>query len=296
MIRTFAFLAAVAVAAPAVAQTADPAPVVAAERAFAAETARVGINRGFTHWSVDDAVVFDEGRASTVRATYPDRERPEGEPSLSWWPNFAGIARSGDLGFTTGGVEVGGRRTGHYFTVWKRQADGSWKWVYDGGSGATAAGVPGPETEPVAMIPGATTPMTPDTALAAVREVEADLAEAAGTDQRAAHLAVLAEDARVYVARRAPAAGLTQAGEVLSHWPQAFLFAPMTGGGASDAGDLVWTYGEAAWDADNALHQGWFVRVWRRDTDEVWKLVFVQLVPGVPPPPLRVTTQPPPAS
>ncbi|NBW10934.1 MAG: DUF4440 domain-containing protein [Caulobacteraceae bacterium] len=296
MIRNLSFIVAVAIAAPAFEQAADPAPVVAAERAFAAETARVGINRGFTHWSVDNAVVFDEGRASTVRQTYPDRERPADEPNLNWWPNFAGIARSGDLGFTTGGVEVGGRRTGHYFTVWKRQADGAWKWVYDGGSGATAAGVPGPETEPVAMAPGSATPMNPDQALKAVGEAEARLAEAAGTDQRAAHLAVLADDARVYVARQAPAAGKAEAADVLAAWPKAFLFAPMTGGGASDAGDLVWTYGEAAWEADNALHQGWFVRVWRRDEGEVWRLVFVQLVPGVPPPPLRVTTQPPPAS
>ncbi|QTC91227.1 DUF4440 domain-containing protein [Brevundimonas goettingensis] len=146
------------------------------------------------------------------------------------------------------------------------------------------------------MTPGAATPMDPVAALAAVDQAETALAEAAGADQRAAHLAVLAEDARVYVARRPPAAGKAEAAAALSAWPKTFLFAPRTGGGASDAGDLVWTYGEAAWEADAALHQGWFVRVWRRDEGEVWKLVFVQLVPGVAPPPLRVTTQPPPAS
>ena len=69
-------------------------------------------------------------------ASPPD---PTTAPSLVWWPNWAGISKSGDLGFTTGGVEVGGARTDHYFTIWRRQADGSWKWVYDGGVAASAA-------------------------------------------------------------------------------------------------------------------------------------------------------------
>ena len=68
---------------------------------------------------------------------------------LDWWPNFAGVARSGDLGFTTGPATINGGKPGiFYFTVWARQPDGGWKWVFDGGVDADGAAAPGPERHP----------------------------------------------------------------------------------------------------------------------------------------------------
>ena len=58
---------------------------------------------------------------------------------LTWEPTRAEIAASGDLGYTFGnykirtGDEV--RSHGVYVTVWKKQPDGSWKYVLDGGNG-----------------------------------------------------------------------------------------------------------------------------------------------------------------
>jgi len=53
----------------------------------------------------------------------------------------AEIARSGDLGYTYGNYEFitmdslqkESKTYGNYVTIWKRQADGSWKYVLDGG-------------------------------------------------------------------------------------------------------------------------------------------------------------------
>lgn len=271
----------------------DAAPVVAAERAFAADAPGLGITGSFTRWSVDDAVVISEGRAQTVRQVYPpDVPRDADEPTLEWWPNFAGISRSGDLGFTTGGVAVNGERAGHYFTVWKRQPDGGWKWVYDGGVGASAAEVPGPETEPEILSLGLAGPgATAETALAEVAEAERALGLGLRTDQRAAHLAVLADRGRVYVAPLPPAIGPKQAAETLAGWPATFETGPMQGGGASEAGDLVWTYGPALWMRDDQPRTGHFVRLWQRQVDG-WKLVLVELIPGPPPPSMRVATPP----
>ncbi len=271
------------------AQTPDAAPVVAAERAFAADAPGMGITASFTKWSVDDAVVISQGQARTVRDVYPpDAPRDSDEPTLLWWPNFAGIARSGDLGFTTGGVAVNGERAGHYFTIWKHQPDGGWKWVYDGGSGASAAEVPGPETEPEVLPLGRHVPgMTADAALAEIAEMEERLAAGLRTDQGAAHLAVLADRGRVYVAPLPPAIGPEQAAQALTGWPTTFETGPMEGGGASEAGDLVWTYAPALWMREGQPRTGQFVRLWQRQEDG-WKLVLVQLIPG-PPPPLVVT-------
>ncbi len=92
---------------------ASPAPVVAAERAFAADAPGLGVGGSFNKWALPDAVVIAQGRAQTVREVYPpEAARPADEPRLEWWPNWAGIARSGDLGFTTGGVAVNGRAPG----------------------------------------------------------------------------------------------------------------------------------------------------------------------------------------
>lgn len=282
-------------AAPVLAQVPDAAPVVAAERAFAADSPALGIGGSFNKWSTPDAVVIGGGEVQPVREAYPpDAPRPADEPSLEWWPNFAGVSRSGDFGFTTGGVALNGRRTGHYFTIWRRQPDGSWKWVYDGGSGASAADVPGPDSEPEILPIGpqllevrrAGQPPDPrprsERAMAAVTAQEATLAQAAAVDQAAAHLAVLADNGRLYVAPRPPAIGREAFEEALTGWPATFRFGPTEGGGASDYGDLVWTYGEAAWSRDDQERAGHYVRLWQRQ-EGGWKIVLAQLIPAPPP-------------
>ena len=290
-------------AAPVAAQTPDAAAVVAAERAFAADAPSMGIAGSFNKWSTPDAILIGGGQVLRVAEAYPDGPRPADEPLVEWWPNFAGVSRSGDMGFTTGGVQLGGRRTGHYFTVWKRQPDGSWKWVYDGGSGASAADAPGPETEPVilpvgpellevAYADGSTDPRPrSERAMNAVREQEAALAAAAAMDQKAAHLRAMADNGRLYVAPRPPAIGRAAFEEALSGWPATFRFGPTEGGGASDYGDLAWTYGPAAWTRDGQARTGHYVRMWQRQ-EGGWKIVLAQLIPAPPPPP---SPPPPPA-
>lgn len=278
-------------AAPALARTPDAAPIVAAERAFAADAPSMGIAGSFNKWSVPEAIVIGGGQAQRIGDAYPDGPRPADEPLLEWWPNFAGISRSGDLGFTTGGVQVGGRRTGHYFTVWKRQPDGGWKWVYDGGSGASAADVPGPDSEPVILPVAALGSASPEAAMAEVAAVEADLARRAATDQKAAHLAFLAPDGRLYVAPRPPALGRDGFAGALDGWPATFEFSPAGGGGSSQAGDLVWTWGPAAWVREGQGRRGHYVRLWQK-RPEGWRIVLAQLIPAPPPSP---SPPPPPA-
>lgn len=261
---------------------ASAAPVIAAERAFAADAPGLGIGGSFNKWATPDAMVIGQGGPQRVRQAYPPEEaRAADEPSLEWWPNWAGIARSGDLGFTTGGVAVNGARTGHYFTIWACQPDGRWLWVYDGGSSATAAEVPGPDSEPVVMAAGDGVSASPAAAMAEVRAAEARLAEAARTDQKAAHLAVLAEDGRLYVAPQPPAIGSAAMAAALDGWPATLDFGPTEGGGASRAGDLAWTYGPARWTRNGGERRGWYVRLWRKDADG-WALMFAQLIPAAP--------------
>jgi uncharacterized protein (TIGR02246 family) len=60
-------------------------------------------------------------------------------PTLTWRPTGADVAASGDLAYTRGefeskGTDAEGKpftRTGRYLTVWRKQADGSWKVAVD---------------------------------------------------------------------------------------------------------------------------------------------------------------------
>lgn len=267
---------------PATAQPAEASHIVAAERAFAADGLAMGVDRSFLKWSTDDAVMIAGGAPQRAHDILdPDAVFDPAAPSLVWWPNWAGIAKSGDLGFTTGGVEVGGRRTGHYFTIWQRQPDGGWKWVYDGGTGATSAEVPGPDTEPVLLPTSILGSPSPEAAMAEVRAVEAVLAAGALRDQKEAHLALLAPDGRLYVAPLPPAVGEEAFPAALDAWPHSFDLSSPFGGGASQAGDMVWTYGRALWTRDETPRAGHYVHLWQKRWAG-WMLVFAQIIPDPP--------------
>ena len=104
---------------------------------------RMGVAEAFTTYVAPDGAVF---RASqlvvgprSVRDIYSAQGR---STALTWRPIFAGAAASGDLGFTVGdyvatlrgpsGAAV--QQFGKYLTVWKRQRDGNWRFMIDGGS------------------------------------------------------------------------------------------------------------------------------------------------------------------
>jgi ketosteroid isomerase-like protein len=263
-----------AAAAPAHAAV-DPAPVVAAERAFAADGLALGIRDSFLKHSAPEAIVLSP-EPMLARAAY-EAPQPKGPP-LVWWPLWAGIARSGDLGFTSGPYSVGGKLRAYYFTVWARQPDGSWKWLFDGGAPSDPAGA-APQGSAVAYArPAARKAGSPARAMDQVTDAEAALARAARTDVKAAYLAALAEDGRVVGSKAPPPASRAALEAELATRATAIAFSPL-GGSASTAGDLAWTYGSAKWQADGQERRGHYVRVWRNDAAG-WRLLFDELLPN----------------
>lgn len=65
---------------------------------------------------------------------------------LTWSPVKAEIAQSGELGYTFGNYQLKvnlapGKDTiyyGNYVSIWKKQKDGSWKYILDGGNATPA--------------------------------------------------------------------------------------------------------------------------------------------------------------
>lgn len=271
-------LALLLVAAPAMAQVktaGDPAPVVAAERAFAADGLAMGIKGSFLKHSAPGAIVFspDPVNAHDLYTARPDQKGPP----LVWWPLWAGIARSGDLGFTTGPATYDGRESGWYFTVWAKQPGGGWKWLYDGGAPSAHGDAAAQGSQPAALPASTGKIATAEQAMIQVRAAEATLAARAATDAKAAYLAALSPDARVAGSNAAPATTPQAVATELSTRAPKIRFSPL-GGGASAAGDLAWTYGDAAWTQGSEPARGHYVRIWQSRSDG-WRLVFDQILP-----------------
>ena len=272
-------LLAAALAAPALAASpVDPAPVVAAERAFAADGLALGIQGAFLKHSAPDGIVI-QPEPVLAKAVFAE-PKPKGPP-LVWWPLWAGIARSGDLGFTTGPYTFDGQPRAWYFTVWAKQPDGSWKWLYDGGPATDTAGA-APQGSPVAYARlAARKAGSPARAMTEINRAEMTLHAAAASDVKAAYLAVVAEDGRIVGSRARPPANRAEIATELDRRPAAMAFAPL-GGQASAAGDMAWTYGAASWTAaDGSAQRGHYVRVWRNDRAG-WRILYDQLLAAPP--------------
>ena len=255
-------------------------PVVEAERAFARAARTDGVNAAFLRYSAPDGLVF---QPDPVPAKQGLAARPLPPVPLDWWPVYAGIARSGDLGFTTGPFVAGsGERQGHgwYLTIWKRQADGSWRWVLDHGPPTREPAPCGPET-PVAALPAGRR-SAKAAAMAGVRAAEARLAAALAADARAALPRFLAADGRLMRVGPQPAVGAAAWAALLAAGPGRIESAPL-GGAASAAGDLAYTYGTARWHRDGKAVRGHYVRIWQRRAGG-WKLVVDNMIASPPPP------------
>jgi hypothetical protein len=284
----FAAAFALLVVGPAAAEI-DPAPVVAAERAFAADGVALGVQASFLKHSAPEAIVF--GPEPILAHAAFGQPQPKGPP-LVWWPLWAGISRSGDLGFTTGPYTFDGQPRAWYFTVWARQPDGSWKWLFDGGPPSDMTGA-APKGSPVAYARLAEREAgSPAQAMTEVTAAEAALHAAARGDVKAAFLAVAAADARIVGSKAPPPANRGELEAELSTRAAKITYARL-GGSASKAGDLAWTYGVAKWAAsDGSDQRGHYVRIWRNDRGG-WRLLFDELLAA---PPLKTPPAQPQAS
>jgi ketosteroid isomerase-like protein len=136
------FIIPVSVAAPGVQGTAGQterekalASLIEAERAFSKSSEDKGIREAFLTWLAPDAVVFRPGPVPG-RPIY-EKMDPANPAVLTWGPEVADVAVSGELGYTSGPYQVRPKRGaepasyGHYISVWKKQPDGAWRVVLD---------------------------------------------------------------------------------------------------------------------------------------------------------------------
>ena len=118
--------------------------VRAADVDFSRDASRFGTGEAFGRYAAEGAQIFSApGEFITGPEAITESFGPPGRKgSLVWHPVEGEISRSGDLAFTVGNAVFRGEREdgaaivrySKYLTVWKRQKDGSWRYVVDGGS------------------------------------------------------------------------------------------------------------------------------------------------------------------
>jgi ketosteroid isomerase-like protein len=273
MIRTLLFAAALsACASGPSAELPSAAPVIAAERAFASRAGEIAWIPAFREFVAPDGQMARPEGYIDAPAQLASAEN-DGNRNLFWWPAFAGISRSGDFGFTTGPVSFDEQRTPrmHYFTVWRRQPDGSWKWIYDGGVGQIA--------EPNLNAPGGDVQALP-TSNQGTASAEAAVAEVRALEGTGGLASRLADDAQVFRTRERRSVG-ADAPAAFSALGQ-ISYEPLRVE-ASDGGDLVMVLGSATWTADGQPARGQYARIWQYRADG-WRIVYHQLSAQGPPP------------
>ena len=128
------------------------------EDAFCAMAKDRGILAAFEHFAAPDVAFIDtdplhlRGLAAVRARIGPDRP----DTSLTWSALFTDVSDDGTLGYNWGRYEArfpgpDGRevvRTGFFLTIWKRQPDGSWRYVMD--NGAPDKPPPAPAAAPAA--------------------------------------------------------------------------------------------------------------------------------------------------
>ena len=113
--------------------------ILESEENFAKMVQNEGIHNAFVAYAADDAVLMRNNTVIKGKKAIDEHYKGVDTKSLTWTADFIEVSSSGDLGYTYGTYHytfndsLGNEQvdTGIFHTVWKRQSDGSWKFVWD---------------------------------------------------------------------------------------------------------------------------------------------------------------------
>jgi ketosteroid isomerase-like protein len=254
------------------------------ERAFVRLAAEKGFRDSFYAYFADDGVAFNPHpfRVRVALANQPSTPPPMG---ADWAPVYGDVSAAGDLGWNTGPLLYAGRngqpdRHGMFFSVWKRQADGTFKVVLDIGTDTPSAVVPLDEPPHSSWRPGLGAASGIDVAAAraellAVERAFLDTAATEGLGR--AYVAHLADDARIHRPGAMPVVGRAahndwSAAQVAKYDGEP-LFVDV-----ARSGELGYSWGgyEKRGDTPDA---GYFARVWKKGAGGTWRIVMETVSP-----------------
>ena len=272
----------------------DLKSLVETERAFSRTSEEKGTRESFAEFIAEDGILF---RPTAVFGKKWMQEHPLPPATkrqwLSWQPIFAAVSRAGDLGYTTGPwqfkQDINDARPvafGNFMTVWKKQADGKWRFALD-------LGISNPEPPPPPMWQpensqpnaGSFKRIDPEAARSVLLNVDREFSRAsADQGAREAFLVYAAKDVRLFRNDHFPFVGKMAAADALAPITAEWTWTPSFAG-VSESGDLGYSYGvyelREKSGAPKVSERGNYARVWKKVNDS-WKLV-VDVADPLPP-------------
>lgn len=251
--------------------------MVDTERAFARRAADTNWRDAFLEFFADAAVSFQGNVPGPARERLSKLSPPAQGIELLWEPRLGDIAASGDLGWLTGPAvtRVPGKpdRHGCYFSVWKKQPDGSFKVILDEGINPPgkvpfAAGFVRSKAtaRPFTARPGE----APEETLMAADRALGEAIAARGA--ASAFESVMHDAVRVHRNGVLPIISRAEATKWLAASVTRMSSTPEKSE-SSAAGDLGYAWGKATVTGQNGEAQtGYYVRVWTRRADGGWQL------------------------
>jgi len=290
-IRLLSLVVICAFIAPAVAQnknqTDDLKSMVETERAFSRMSEERGTREAFAEFIAADGILFRPGPVVGKKWMQEHPLPPATtRPWLSWQPIFAAVSRAGDVGYTTGPWQFKpdvkdpkAAAFGNFMTVWKKQADGSWKFALDLGisnpeptAAATMWQVPEGKQSPT----GQFKPVNQEAERSVLLLVDREFSNTSAVRGAAGAIrSYAAIDVRLFRNDKFPFVGKLAATEALlplkGEWTWTPSFADV-----STSGDLGYSYGvyevREKGGARTVTEKGNYARVWKKD-GSTWKLV-----------------------
>ncbi|MCP4215207.1 MAG: hypothetical protein GY765_11145 [bacterium] len=122
--------------------------VIDTELAFCKHAAEKGISKAFYFYMAENGMVLGSGGAPVTKAAYARaieaaaKQTNRSKTSLVWEPFFSFVSTSGDLAYNYGPYVLttydaegkASKRYGCFATIWKLQADKTWRFLVDGGN------------------------------------------------------------------------------------------------------------------------------------------------------------------
>ena len=265
--------------------------MVETEIAFARMASEKSTQEAFLAFIADDGILFRptavNGKRWMLANPVPTTAK---RPLLSWLPNFADISQAGDMGYTTGPWEFKSDikdqkpvAFGNFVTVWRKQADGSFKFAIDLGITHPAQSLQHVDQSSIwqARAKKADSGALSEAEVNSIRTAltKRDWQFGADTQSKgflSAFMLYSVDDARLlrngsfpYIGRRAIKDAFEKNEDVWSSQPD---FSDV-----SRSGDLGYTYGtyevKKTDGAKTSIEKGNYMRIWKQQTDQ-WKIVL----------------------
>jgi ketosteroid isomerase-like protein len=252
-----------------------------AERAFAKMSVEKGVREAFYNNFAEGGINFQPHPTNT-REAFRNSPAPAPPPpiTLNWAPIYGDVSQAGDLGYTTGPYTVEDRsaekrptRHGMYSSVWKKQADGSWKVVLDLGIQASTAVAPldAPFQSAPQWNVSAKNANT-EKGISSLLKSDRAFFETAKTGAAQSWRKFLSEDARIHRSSMMPVTGKPALQDWISKQSAALGGEPIKADIAR-SGDLGYSYGKYEIKTQK-MEKGYYARVWKRDAKGDWRIVF----------------------